>query len=247
MRTKLRSTCLTIFAASLGYLLSPGVFANTSSVFSPDVSAGDQSFEYRSSFEPGEDGDPDVFAHRLHYQQSFNDRTRWRIMGVQSDKDEGLEFRYTRLELQHQFHEDEEAGFDSALRFELQIAEGDDTPSRARVAWTGKVDATPRWQLRANFLTGKQFDSGAKSGLLLETRWQATYKLDGGARIGLEMFNDLNTTADVGSFDEQEHTLGPIVKFGLGKGWRAEASYHAGLSDDASDDTFRLHIRYKLR
>ncbi len=231
--------------ASLCWLSMPAL-ANTSSVFSPDVSEGDRSFEYRSSFEPGEDGGPDTLAHRLHYQQSINGQTRWRIMSQLSDKDEGLEYRYTRLELQHQLHEDEDAGFDSALRFELQIAEGDDTPSRARVAWTGKVDATPRWQLRANVLTGKQFDSGAKSGLLLETRWQATYKLDSGVRVGLEMFNDLNTTADFGSFDEQEHTLGPIVKFDIVKGWKAEASYHAGLSDDASDDTFRLHVKYRL-
>jgi len=222
------------------------VQANTSSVFSPDVSEGDRSVEYRSSFEPGEDGGPDIFAHRLHYQQSLNEQTRWRLIGVMSDSDQDLEYRYTRFELQHQLHEDELDGFDSALRFELQIAEGDDTPSRARLAWTGKVDATPRWQLRANLLTGKQFDSGAKSGLLLETRWQATYKLESGTRIGLEMFNDLNTTADFGSFDEQEHTIGPIVKFDIARGWKAEASYLAGLSDDASDNTFRLHLKYQL-
>lgn len=233
-------------AMALSGLSSLPALANTSSVFSPDVSAGDRSFEYRSSFEPGEDGGPDVLAHRLHYQQSLNEQTRLRLIGTLSDKDQGLEYRYTRFELQHQFHEDEQAGFDSAIRFELQIAEGDDTPSRVRLAWTGKVDATPRWQLRANFLTGKQFDSGARSGMLLETRWQATYKLDNGVRVGLEMFNDLNTTADFGSFNEQEHTLGPILKFGIAKGWKAEASYHAGLSDDASDDTFRLHVKYRL-
>lgn len=226
-------------------LASANAHANTSGVFSPDVSAGDRSVEYRSSFEPGEDGNPDVFAQRLHYQHALNDQTRWRLIAQHSDSDDGLEFRYARLELQHQLHEDQEAGFGSALRFELQIAEGDDQPSRVRVAWTGKLDVTPEWQLRANALTGKQFDSGADSGLLLETRWQASYKLDNGVRVGMEMFNDLNTTSDFGRFDEQEHTLGPIVKFGLGA-LKAEASYHAGLSDAASDHTFRLHLKYRI-
>ena len=69
--------------------------------------------------------------------------------------------------------------------------------------------------------------------------------MESGVRLGLEMFNDLNTTADMGSFDEQEHTLGPIVKFALGD-VRAEASYHAGLSDAASDHTFRLHLKYRI-
>lgn len=240
-----RCSPVVVMAALVLTLTSQHALANTSSVFSPDVSEGDRSWEYRSSFEPGEDRDPDTFAHRLHYQHSLNDQTRWRLIAQQSDKESGLEFRYARLELQHQLHEDEAAGFDSALRFEMQLAEGDDLPSRVRVAWTGKVDVTPNWQLRSNVLTGKQFDSGAEAGLLLETRWQASYKLNNGVRVGLEMFNDLNTTADVGSFDEQEHTLGPIVKFSLFD-VKAEASYHAGLSDSASDHTFRLHLKYRI-
>ncbi|XOV82352.1 MAG: transporter [bacterium] len=220
--------------------------ANTTSVFSPDVKEGDRMWEYRTSFEPNDGGQEDVFAHRLHYQHAFNGQSRLRVIGQQSDNGGDLEFRYMRLEYQYQYLEDEDAGWDSALRFELQLAEGDDLPHRFRLAWTGKVDATDRWQLRANLITGREFHSGADSGVSLETRWQATYALDGGTRLGLEMFNDLNTTADIGGFDDQEHQLGPIVKLKLGRGWSVDFSYLFGLSDGAADENLRMHLKYSL-
>lgn len=221
-------------------------WANTSSVFSPDVNEGDRMWEYRTSFEPNDGGVEDVFAHRLHYQHALDGQTRVRLIGLQSDSGSGLEFRYVRAELQYQFLEDEVAGWDSAVRFELQLAEGDNLPHRFRVAWTGKVDATDRWQLRANLMTGREFHSGADSGIALETRLQATYKLDGGTRIGLETFNDLNTTDDFGNFQEQEHQAGPIVKLKLGRGWSVDFSYLLGLSDDAADEDLRMHLKYSL-
>ena len=240
------STVAALCAAMLTLSNALPVLANTSSVFSPDVKDGDRSFEYRGSYEPNDDGEPDVDAHRLHYQHAFNDRTRLRFIALQSDKGDGMEFRYTRFELQQQYKEDETDGWDAALRFELQIAEGDDLPHRARVAWTGKVDIGPRWQLRSNVLVGREFDSGADPGLALETRWQASYRLGDRARLGVEMFNDLNNTADFGSFDEQEHQAGPILKLNFGGGWRAELSYLVGVSSAAPDDNLRLQIRHTL-
>ncbi|MCR9259788.1 MAG: transporter [Pseudomonadaceae bacterium] len=222
------------------------VWANTSGVFSPDVKAGDRMWEYRTSFEPNDGGVEDVFSHRLHYQHALNDQSRLRLIGLQSDNGGDLEFRYMRVEYQYQYLEDEDAGWDSALRFELQIAEGDDLPHRFRVAWTGKVDVTDRWQLRANLITGREFHSGADSGLSVETRWQATYAVGGGTRFGIEAFNDLNTTDDFGGFNEQEHQAGPIVKMRLGRGWSLDFSYLFGLSDDAPDENLRMHLKYSL-
>jgi hypothetical protein len=227
--------------------LAPGLasgpaFATTGTVFSPEVDDGERGLEYRISLQPDHDDQPERFSHRLHYQHALDDSLRWRLIALQREVDnDGLEFRYARLELQWQFLEDQEAGWDSALRYELQIAEGDDLPHRVRLAWTGKGDVTDRWQLRANFLTGREFGSGSNSGLLLETRAQATYRLNNGTRIGLEMFNDLNYTTDMGSFDDQAHQLGPIVKTGIG-GWGVELSYLIGLSDGAADQDFRLIV-----
>jgi hypothetical protein len=228
-------------------VLSSTAAATTGSVFSPDVDAGSRAVEYRAAYIPEDDDRPKSFTHRLHYQHALNEQWRWRGIVTQRSTDgERLELRYGRLELQWQYLENQDAGWDGALRFELQIAEGDDLPHRVRIAWTGKVDLSPEWQLRANVLAGREFGAGSGPGLTLETRAQASYRLTQGARIGLEMFSGLNNTSDVGSWSEQQHRLGPIVKASVGEHWSLNLSYLAGISDRASNDTFRLLITRDL-
>ena len=111
-----------------------------------------------------------------------------------------------------------------------------------RIAWAVKTDVGERWQLRANVLVGRQFGDGAASGLQQELRFQASYALSGKVRIGLEMFNDFNTTADTGNFDEQGHQFGPILKARWGQGWALNAGYLAGISDSANDGDWRFII-----
>lgn len=228
--------------ATLLALLSPVLAAaNTSTVFSPDVDDGEREAEYRLSFVPEDEPAPEVFSHRLHYQQAFDGSWRARVIVAQRSVGGGsLDLSYTRLEVQWQYLEDEEAGWDAALRFEAQA--GDEGPNRLRAVWTGKIDLASGWQLRANALVGRQTGAGAAPGLQLETRAQATYPLPNGIRLGVEMFNDLNTTADTGSFDDQEHQLGPVLKAKIGGAWSLFASYLVGISESADDGDFRLMI-----
>ena len=221
--------------------------ANTSTVFGPGVDAGARALEYRLSLEPEDDGDAEVFTHRLHYQQAFNDSWRGRVIVNQRAVGGGdLDVRYSRLELQWQFLESETHGWDSALRYEIQVATQGGNPDRFRLAWTGSVDVTQRWQLRGNFLTGHEFGANADDGLLMEARAQASYALRDSLRLGVEVFSDLNTTANPGGFDEQEHQLGPILKAGLGRGWSLNAGYLRGISAAAPDDTFRLMAEFEF-
>ena len=227
-------------------LLMPVVAtANTSSVFSPDVNEGDLSIEYRASYVPGEDGAPSAFAQRFHIQRALNDTFRLRVIGTQSKRGGGsLSYNYTRFEFQHQYKEDHDSGWDAAYRLELQLSDRTGRPDRFRIGWTGKVDLNDDWQFRANLMLGRQFGDNPASGVLVETREQLTRKFAGG-RIGLEMFNNINSTADFGSFDEQEHQLGPIAKYKIGKR-SVNASYLFGLSDGAPDDNLRIHLIYPL-
>ena len=203
------------------WLVPVAALANTGTVFSPEVDAGERAAEYRGSYVPEDGASPDVYTHRLHYQHAFDDRWRARLIALQRSVDgDSFDYRYTRLELQWQYLEDQSAGWDAALRFEAQLGNG--TPDRLRLAWTGKVDVGAGWQLRANALIGRQFGDGAASGLQMETRAQAT--------------------SAIGSFDDQEHQLGPILKAKLGKSWSINASYLAGISDAADDGDWRLII-----
>lgn len=213
---------------------------NTTSVFSPDVRAGSQAAEYRLSFVP-QSGD-DAIAHRLHYQRAWSEDWRWRFIGLLSDRGaDDLEYRYMRLELQNQFLSDEVGDWDAAVRYEFQIADNDDRPSRVRVAFTAKRDLDARWQIRGNFLTGREFGAESGEGYLLETRAQITRAV-GDYRLGIESFNDFNDTQDVGGFDDQAHQIGPVLKGRFGGGWKFLLSGLFGVSDGADDHDIRLHL-----
>ncbi len=232
-------------AATFLTLASASAIANTSSVFSPDVDDGEREFEYRASYVP-EDGPIDsTFSHRLHYQHGFNEKWRLRIIGAQNRRgSDSLSYNYTRLELQQQYLEDETHGWDAAVRYELQISDRAGRPDRVRVAWTAKWDINDYWQLRGNLLVGRQFGDNAGSGVLVETRSQISRKV-GNFRVGLEMFNDLNRTTDWGDWDDQEHQIGPILKFKAGN-LSVLASYLIGVSSSADDDNFRVLMTYPL-
>jgi len=228
--------------ATCGLLLSAAAVRanNTTTVFSPEVKAGSSAFEYRFSFVP-EDGVGDSFAHRFHYQRAINDTFRWRLIGLIGDSGpDQLEYRYARFELQHQFIESEDWGWDSAFRYELQIADGDDEPSRARLAWTSKWNWDSGWEARFNLLTGRQFGPYASEGWLLETRAQVTYPIAENWRLGVEMFNDFNDSDDFGGYSEQEHTIGPVLKGSIGDDWKVLAGVVFGVSSSADDSDFRL-------
>lgn len=235
MKLRISASLLLLLAAS-----TAGA-TNTTSVFSPEVKEGSRAFEYRFS---GADESADFdMAHRFHYQQAINDAWRWRIISQFSDPDQGdVEYRYSRLELQWQFLESEEAGWDSALRFEFQLADGDDEPSRGRVAWTSKWNFDKGLELRHNFLTGQQWGPASNDGWLLENRFQATVPVTDKIRVGFEMFNDFNDHSDVGSWSEQEHQLGPILKTKIGDDTKLLFSWLIGASDSADDHDFRMHL-----
>lgn len=220
--------------------------ANTTSVFSPEVKAGTQALEYRSSY-VGEDGSVESqFSHRLHFQHAFNDTYRLRIIGQGARRgDDNVSYNYTRLELQQQYIESEEHGWDAALRYELQISDRSGRPDRFRIAWTGKRDITPEWQIRGNLMLGRQFGSNPASGVQVETRAQITRKIPIGGRLGLEMFNDMNETAEFGSFEDQEHQLGPVYKNKFGK-LNVLVSYLFGMSGKTDDTNFRVHLTWGL-
>jgi len=226
----------------------PASAQNISGVSGADVKAGTREFEYRAAFAPDHDGSPSAFAHRLSYKQAFDDRWSAKIIALQSERGGGdLEFRSVSIEVQRQVLESEATGgWDSAIRVDGLIPTEDDRPGRARAAWLNSVDFGAGWQVRANLYVGREIGDRARDGLTLETREELTRKLAGGVRLGAQMFNDFNTTAHFGSFDEQKHQMGPVIKGELGGGFGYNAGVLFGLSGRAPDADFRLFLSYAL-
>ncbi len=225
-------------------IFTSSAVATTAGVPGPNVSATDRSFEYRTSLRPDEGARPAEFSHRLHYQHGLSDTRRLRVM-AQQGKREGSdwELRYTRAEYQWQYRKGAAGGAASALRFDLQLVEGDDEPHFARVAWITQFNVGDA-RTRFNVFLRRDFGDRARSGLALQTRGEMTWRMNE-QRIGFQMFNGFNTTSDIGGFDEQSHQIGPVLSGRAGE-WRWFASYLAGVSDRAPDGAVRFFIGRSL-
>lgn len=189
------------------------------------------------------DPDADSLAYRIHYQYGFTEAFRLRgIASFRNNEDESGNFRYFRLEAQYQFLEDEDAGFDSAFRAELQIADGNDLPGRVRLCWTNKMDLNDDWQIRGILITGHQIGPESNGGYLLEARGQISRKINDRLKLAIDYYGDFNNTNDVGSFDEQEHQIGPIALIKVTKSLGAHVGVLFGASDAAADTDFRVFL-----
>lgn len=186
---------------------------STGGVFGPDIRDGDQTGELRIAFAPEDDGRSDAWSSRIHYQQAFSENWRARLVLSGDDIETGsFESKFLQAELQWQFKKpSQKSNWASALRFDTRINEGDDGIDFVGVNWTSRVPLTDRMTGKFVLLTAKQIGDRANEGINLETRISADYKLENGYSLGLHSFNAYGNTTNLGSFNEQNHRLGPTL------------------------------------
>lgn len=212
---------------------------STALVFGPEVIAGEGTVDFRLGY----DADEDRWIYRNHVQYSFSDSFNLRGLTLHTiDASNSWDFRLFRVEGLWQFLEDEKAGWDSALRFELEVAEGDNLPSRFRLAWSGMYNISKIWQVRGNFLTGYEIGPASAPGALFEVRAQASRKLNNKARLAFDYFGNMNNTEAFGNWESQRHQVGPTLSFVLSRHIQVIGGALFGISQAASDSEYRAII-----
>jgi hypothetical protein len=216
--------------------------SNTSGVHGPGVKEGDKSMQLRIALSPGdEDGEVDYWGYRLHYQQSFNDTLRGRIIMQYRARGE-LQYEYLRAELLYNFKKKEKDGmWASGVRFEVRQRRSD-KPEQFAISWTNQWDLANGVRVRGIVSGSWQFGvENASSGTYIETRSSVSKKLDSGLRVGLEMFNDFGRLNDFGSFNDQGHQIGPMIGGSIGD-VKYEFRYLFGVSNGARDNNLGLRF-----
>ena len=231
--------------SGIGFLaFAPTAYSqNTGGVFGPEVTPNSRALEWRTSVAPGSDGRSDRIASRLHYQQTVSDDLRLRAVLQGADEPAAgsdFDFDFLQLEAQWQFLEDEKDGWDSALRLDLQLAEG--RADLLGLNWTSDVILGGPWRARTVLLTAIQLGSQRADGLFLQTRTSLSYALGSGTQLQLQSFNIYGSTDGFGDFSDQNHALGPAVAGKFGRKWSYEASLLFGLTNATADTDFRLFI-----
>lgn len=210
---------------------------STALVFSPEVIAGEGAVDFRIGYDPGKNR----WVYRNHIQYGFSDSFRLRGLTLHTiDSSNQWDFRFFRVEGLWQFLENEKAGWDSALRFDLEIVEGDDLPSRVRLAWSGMYDINPYWQIRGNFFTGYEIGPASDPGALFEVRAQVSRRLTQTARVTFDYFGNMNNTEAFGNWESQRHQLGPTLNVPLSKNIRVVLGALYGISQTATNSEYRV-------
>lgn len=210
---------------------------NTSGVSGPVVDGDEKSVEYRLGLTP--DGAGDSYAHRLHYEQALSAAVKTRaVLMVHDRAGENASFSSARAELTWQVTPDDRF-WQSGLRTEIQYRDGGPVVLGAR--WLNEWDLNDSWTTRFNLIGQAETGNGAADGLFLETRASLSRTI-GARKVGLELFNDFGSTADMPDFDGQEHQAGPFLETSLGDTLQLKTGILFGLSDAADDTTFKLSL-----
>lgn len=233
------------FLAVLVFGMAQSANAQTlGGVFAPGIKADDRSLQWRTSYSPEEDGGRDHFAARLHYQHSFSNRFRGRIWAAFSDiETDNQEFKFFQAEFHWQLRKPTGSSYwASGVRFDLRLTDGDDGANQVGVVFTNQWTPLDNFILTYASFYAVEFGVESRSGVFIESRSSIDYALDNGIKIGIHSFNTYGNSKSLGSFENQNHRLGPAISGKL----PGNASFFIGplfgISDNARNVDIRLWV-----
>lgn len=228
------------------FIVSETAFAqNTGGVFGPVVKEGHRSFQYRAAVNPDNALGQTGFAQRLHYQQAIDTNFMWRILGQTRKTDASdIDFDFLQAELFWQLTDDKE-DYQTGLRFDARLRD-EGRAEQLGLNWMNQWKLSDAWSARFLTLTALQLGNNAADGLNIQTRGRVTYKTESKVTLGVELYNNFGNTGNIGGFDDQSHTIGPIVSLPIAKDLSIFAGTLHGISDAAPDTEFRLWLTKTL-
>ncbi len=219
---------------------APASGQSLAGVFGPGVREGDRSVQVRTAYSPDASGDRS--AHRIHYQHAVSDAHRWRLVVAASERPgQALQVSELRGEWQWQYRETRD-NYAAAVRFDVLLNAQDSAPNRIGLNWTHQVELGSGWRLNAVAMAGQQIGDESRGGATLEGRAHLSYAVSDRVRAGVESFNSLGNVRDLGDFDDQRHTVGPVAVIRLNEMWSSQVGVLFGASDSARDADFRLWL-----
>jgi hypothetical protein len=181
--------------------------------------------EEEGALEEQEEGEFLQQSHDLEFQWSFTNR--WMIstaLSADEPLDEDFDMSSVEIELQYEVIERKGNGlglaFIGAYGFATRGGEADE------------IEFAPFFELASGkflftgnpIFTAQVGDNRETDSLGFEYGWRAQYNLAKKWAVGAEMFGEIEDLSNAGSFDDQQHSLGPTL------------FYMPGGGDDDDDD-----------
>jgi hypothetical protein len=147
----------------------------------------------------------------------------------------------------YEFLEADEAFINTAFFAEYVHALRDKDADAVEIGLLGQKEFS-KLKMRGNIYAVREVGNNRSHGVGFEARAYTVYKLHEYVNPGVEWQGDFNKFNDTGSFDDQQHYIGPNLIGALPiPGFSYEVAYLAGVSDAAADNAVRWKLEYSTK
>jgi hypothetical protein len=195
-------------------------------------------------------------GHELELYYGLTDRLAFLTIGLLQQKiGENLEATTYEIGGQYQLVKPDGEGFALAIRSLYQLSLQDGSPDQILL---GPIAKLAGHDASATLDTFFVHDLNSSDTTALETKWQVKRRLSDRMSFGVEGYGKIADLADPGSFEAQEHRVGPVVYLKLGqwmgqefhdvsgvgeeKIWGASFGALFGLTEATSDVAFKFNL-----
>ena len=224
--------------------------ATLAEVSSPRVQAHRALVEWRGSYawDNTNESVDHRFQQRVLYDYGFNDTLAVRISTThERQAGESLRHRMSGAELRLQLLERGEANAEAGIRLFYNKADGASRPDNAGAIVIGDYrDGALLY--RGNLVVTHAMGAESRAGVAVETRAMVSYALAETHHLALESFNNFGRLRDMRGFDNQQHSVGPVLIgwFDDRHAWEYNLGLQRALSDAAPDWQTKLFLSYEF-
>jgi hypothetical protein len=241
---------ITLVFASLLLALADTPASAQFYVQSPDVEKGETEIEEHGAVYSGPGEEERLRqSHLVGLEQGLTDRFQLTVEGL-FRQEIGESLNATRFEAGGQYQIIETEGFGLSFRTIYELALQEHSPDEIEFGPLAKVASGRNSGTINVFFVGQVGDEVEIDSLGLKVNWQLKHELGDKFALGVEGYSEIEDLSHPGSFDDQEHRLGPVAYFKLGEHeekahgpeWKLAAGTLFGISEATSDVTFKFDI-----
>jgi hypothetical protein len=244
---------LTFFGAAAFII---GMAAPASAQFyvrSPEVDKGKLKIEEHGAAYSGP-GEDERLRQTHELEQKYGLTNRFEVIVEQELEDpRGGDFEAEEIVVggQYEFVERHGDGIGLAFRTLYEFALLGGEPDEILFGPLGKWVNGPDSFTVNTFFIGQVGNDVEIDSLELQVFWRLKHELNERWALGVESFSEIEDLSNAGSFDDQEHRLGPVAYYELphaeGKPeWEFAGGVLFGLSDAVSDFTYKFDVEVKF-
>jgi hypothetical protein len=169
-------------------------------------------------------------AHQLELYYGLTDRLAFLTVGLLQQKiGENLEAEIWDIGGQYQLLKPDGEGFALAIRSLYQVSLQDGSPDHILLGPIAKIVGHEAGATLDTFFV-HDLDSGDVTAL--NTKWQVKHRLTDRMSFGVEGYGKIADLADPGSFEDQEHRVGPVIYLKFGQWTPQEFHDVAGVGEE---------------